>query len=54
MSPEMVIRQYDGLKYIDGILHIINYSSFLKPDQHIQRDLDKQLRICTEIYLSKI
>ena len=56
LSPEMNIRHFDNLRYIDAIFQVINFMSRLLPQlsPSIQTDLEKQLRICMEVYLAKI
>ena len=51
----MNIRQFDDLRYVEAIFHIINYASHV-PDiePELQVELERNLRICVEIYLSKI
>jgi hypothetical protein len=51
----MNIRQFDDLRYIEAVSQIINYTSHvIGVDQLDQDELEKKLRICIEIYLSKI
>lgn len=51
----MNIRQFDDLRYIEAFSHFISFTARLERlEKGQQEELDKQMRICIEIYLSKI
>jgi hypothetical protein len=55
LQPELNIRQYDDYRFIEAIFQLINYSAHVRAmDSQLQMDLEKNMRICIEIYLSKI
>lgn len=55
LTPEMNLRQFDDFRFVEAIFHIINFSSRIPSlDRVLLSGLEKQLRICIEIYLSKI
>lgn len=56
LSPEMNLRQFNDLGFIEALMSLINFCSHLNKgiDKLLQADLERQMRICMEIYLSKI
>lgn len=55
LSPDTSIRQFDDLRFIESLYQILHYTFALHRHQTAVPELiERQLRICIEIYLSKI
>lgn len=54
MSPENTMRQFEGLRYPEALIICAHYMSKTHIDSQLQFEVEKQLRIYQEVYLSKI
>ncbi|CDW80807.1 UNKNOWN [Stylonychia lemnae] len=54
MTEDSNIRQFNGIRYLEEIYHLILYFSSYQIETALQYEIEKQIRIYSETYLSKI